>query len=231
MARPRRTVTHPARGVTVLRRPYRGPDGKIRYVATWTIRVWVRGEETIVNTGLRTLEAAEHAALQLRDDLERAAVGIRPPERVTIGALVDEYERELARRGSSTDHVARTGRYCRAVLALARAPADVTPQLVREGLERIEGAARTRNAHRTAVRALFAWLVREGRFEGANPAEAVRPVRVVDDAPARRALSLEELARLLEAAPLERRLAYAAAAMTGLRRAELNALRWSDLDL
>lgn len=45
----------------------------------------------------------------------------------------------------------------------------------------------------------------------------------------RRCLGTAELSRLLDVAPPHRRIVYFTAAYTGLRRAEMNALRWSDV--
>jgi integrase len=47
----------------------------------------------------------------------------------------------------------------------------------------------------------------------------------------RRGLTSDEMRRLLEIAPSHRRVVYLTAAFTGLRRSEMNALQWGDIDL
>jgi len=76
----------------------------------------------------------------------------------------------------------------------------------------------------------FNWLIRQGKWDKRNPC-------VVVDLPShesvyeRKALSLREIGYLLEYVPRYRRLVYLVAATTGLRRRELAALRWDDIDL
>jgi integrase len=64
----------------------------------------------------------------------------------------------------------------------------------------------------------------------ANPLEHVR--KVSNDLPGnfRRALSVDEINRLLSAAPAHRGTIYQTILYTGLRRQEINGLRWGDFD-
>ena len=84
------------------------------------------------------------------------------------------------------------------------------------------------------VRALFATAVEEGLIRH-NPASGIRlPARrSVDETDGAhvRALTPDELARLVEATPPEWRLLIRFIAYTGLRIGEVVALRWSDVDL
>jgi integrase len=64
-----------------------------------------------------------------------------------------------------------------------------------------------------------------------NPLEFVRPADLRGSRACRRALTVDEVRLLLEAAPPERRVLYLTVLYTGLRRKELNLVRWGDFDL
>lgn len=64
-----------------------------------------------------------------------------------------------------------------------------------------------------------------------NPLKYVERVDTRGKAQFRRALSQDEVRRLLTAAPHFRAVVYLTAIYTGLRRNELNQLRWGDLHL
>ena len=110
--------------------------------------------------------------------------------------------------------------------------------LTADGLERYmralvdDGrAARTANFARQIAVAFASWCVRTGRWE-------VNPLAVVpklddqrDRRRVRRPLSDDELARLLEVAEARgRRAWYLAAVLAGLRKGDLQRLRWCDVD-
>ncbi len=99
-----------------------------------------------------------------------------------------------------------------------------------QGLKTNGLSARTINASRAAVVAFVNWCVKSGRM-------AENPLRIIpklderkDRRRVRRAMSNDELIRLLDAAG-PRRLVYLTAAMTGLRRGELRKITWGDIDL
>ena len=85
-------------------------------------------------------------------------------------------------------------------------------------------------AYRVAAHAFFAWLVRENKTSS-NPVSKVARVRPGEPTRTRRALTAEELPRLLTASPPHRSVCYRVAATTGLRRSELASLTWVDVDL
>jgi integrase len=80
------------------------------------------------------------------------------------------------------------------------------------------------------VRALFATAVEEGLIRS-NPCAGLRLPGSSTAADARRALTEEELAHLLDETPERWRLVVRFLAQTGLRVGELIALRWEDVDL
>lgn len=89
---------------------------------------------------------------------------------------------------------------------------------------------KTRNEYLTAASALMGWLIKR-RMIPANPLTAVEKVAMYGEKTlVRRALALEELAQLLMVAG-PRKVVYLVAAKTGLRRGELEKLKWGDVVL
>ena len=206
---------------------YREPTGR-------KVRVRLEGRD---GRPLRDERVAKLAAAELTRRLELGSVGV---ERHTATRarrpldLAEDYVKELARLGRAALHVSTTRTRLRRVLGDFSRVEDVTPETVRETLVRLSEAhgfgPKTQNYHRLALSAFFAWLIKEGRW-GANPVASVP--RAAEDEPEtpRRALTAEELEALLAATPEPRATVYRVAATTGLRRAELRALRWVGLDL
>ena len=168
--------------------------------------------------------------------LEMAGAGLDSHDETAamdVGALVAEYEQELVRRRSSPSHVKHTLHRVKNVLGRARSLTEVTPARIRKSLLRIGSkglTAKTVNGYRVAVSGFFGWLLQEGRWP-TNPVLQVKRVREVESKRPRRAFTTAELRRLFEAAPADRAACYRMAATTGLRRSELRALTWADVDL
>ena len=78
-----------------------------------------------------------------------------------------------------------------------------------------------------AMRSLLHWLERR-QLVAVDPLKHVSKIPVVREVPHRRALSVEEVQRLVLAAPRQRGLVYLTAFYLGLRRAEMAGLKWGD---
>src|SRR5258708_3490112 len=77
---------------------------------------------------------------------------------------------------------------------------------------------------------LLQWMERQ-QLIIANPLKHAGKITNRNPKAYRRALSLEQICKLLAVSPLNRALVYLTALYTGLRRAELNGLKWEDFDL
>ena len=112
-----------------------------------------------------------------------------------------------------------------------RVLADVTARSFCEWRARCELSAKTLNDLLAAMATFLHWLEHQ-RYTVENPLKHVQRIDTRGRGQQyRRALSAEELRKLLEAAPHYRRMVYLLAAFTDLRRAEMKALRWSDIEL
>ncbi len=214
----------------------RDRHGVLRPCGVWWTDVVVAGTRYRRSLGVRDKHAAQVLEAELIRKLELEAAGL-PVENGTADAkpsvLIGEYERELQRRRCSVVHVRKSIQRAEVLLNGSKRLADVTPAKIRGALDRLslgEASPRTVNAYRLALSGFFNWLVREGRWP-TNPVRQVAAVKVNGATRMRRALTERELARLLDAAPSARALVYRVAATTGLRRGELAALTWADIDL
>lgn len=248
MAKKSAKRVNPEPGVTVFQRTYRNAAGELVATSTWTARIWIRGHEHKIPTKFRDQSAAVRWALDQRSKLERRAAGQEDFDdagETPVKELVTEFRRMLEGQKLSVSHVERTDAMLRAMLKGVRSLAEVTPQKVRERLREIEAtpaeglrghhkrqrSAKALNRYRWALGAFFKWLVEEDRW-AQNPVAKVKAAKE-GDTDADRALRLEEARALLlaETTRPERRAVYALAIMTGLRKGEINALLWRDLDL
>ena len=211
-------------------------DGAQREGRVWWMDAVVCGRRVRKSLGLRDRHAAQIRATEIVRAMELRASGLpvaEDPADLDPRRLVADYEQELVRRRSAPQHVARTCQRVRDLLGRATRLGDVTPERIRRALAALTArglSPQTVNGYRTALRSFYAWLVREGRWPE-NPVVQVSRVRPGEPSRERRALTPEELARLLERAPPHRSLCYRVAVTTGLRRSELAALRWRDVDL
>jgi integrase len=215
---------------------WRAPDGSEREGKVWWWDAVVAGKRYRESTGVRDRHAAEVMAAEAVRRLELRAAGLAMPDdpkNLTAAALVEEYEAELNRRKSAPQHVQRTVQRLRDLMATTKHLSDVTTERLRTALKRVADTgvcAKTVNAYRVAANGFFRWLIAEERWES-NPVVSIRRVREAETARPRRALTQDEVARLVAAAPPHRAVAYQLAATTGLRRSELAALTWADVDL
>lgn len=190
-----------------------------------------------IRRSLRTGDRREAARREreILDAIDRDALGLRAraSRSPLVEELVIEFEAELRRKGRSEEHIVDTLRSVARLAAFADVlrVGDWTPAALERGLGCFaDRSARTRNKMRGHVNTFFRWAIRTGRTTSRNPVDAVEALPSQPKRRERRALTTDELAELLRTAPEPRSLIYRVAATTGLRRAELNRLRASDVD-
>ena len=91
-------------------------------------------------------------------------------------------------------------------------------------------SGKTVNDLLASAKTFFDWLESQRMFEE-NPLKDAKRVDTRGKKQYRRGLTLDEIDRLLSVSPLFRAVVYLTAIYTGLRRKELNELRWGDLHL
>ncbi len=191
--------------------------------------------------GVADKEVANEIAREFRREWEAELQGILLPKAIRSGAKkplrehLDDYLSDLRQRGKSGRRdkgIKQTeSRLMRLVAECAwQFPANVTPDSFVTWRSAQQGLSpRTLNHYLQELLTFLNWLERNGRIT-INP---LRTVSKVDESGRqtrqRRALSDDELARLLAVAPEYRRLVYLTAARSGLRYQELRALEWRDI--
>jgi len=139
------------------------------------------------------------------------------------------------------EQIGRTDEYTRHVEARVKALArecdwtrmrDITAESFKTWRKNKVASPKTLNEYLNAACGLVKWFDKCNGRTGWNPLVCVEWIngkgRETFD---RLTLTVEEARALLKAAPAERGLAYAMAMYTALRRGELEALRWHDVDL
>jgi integrase len=241
----------------VIRRKYRGPDGKLRTCRNYTIQWRDAAGQIRRMDGGPDKGAAKQRAAAMEKALARGETGMINPFKVhKARALADhlkEYVADLRATG-------RDDMYCynaeRRLTILAdgcgwKSLGDVesnsflrwresqrAADSTRRGRMGAKASAATLNQYLDTARAFTNWCAQNGRMEGVPVrgklvALALASVAKVEGPKVRqrRALTDEQVSALLAAATAERRIVYRVAIATGLRRAELEALQWGDVQL
>jgi integrase len=180
-----------------------------------------------------------------------------------LSKLLADYEDHHKQQGTAQRHRTQVLARLRGAFAASGASysVDVTAANVEKHLGQLgkEGkGARTRNSHLASLKAFFNWCMQTKRL-GENPAASLHLVKESEDKRrVRRALSADEVARLVTAAAerpvhvrrnqkvrkatrkqleearrtgLQRALTYKILFETGLRVGELREVTWADVDL
>lgn len=172
------------------------------------------------------------------EELENELLGFGKPRAMRdaaalpIGDMLTDYRSELEARGRGAKHASATFHGITRVCGDCgwKRLGDVTAEGFGKWRARHDMAPKTSNEYLAMVSAFFTWLERNGRWQG-NPMKTVVKAETRGrQRRERRALSDDEITRLVESSG-RRGVVYLVASFTGLRRAELKALDWSDVHL
>ncbi len=235
---------------TVFKRGGKGP---------WIIQ-WYdhKGDRREMSSRTTDKRRAEQLAQKLESDkllrktgiIDAATDGFVQHRKSPLGEHLADYLADLAHRGCNPRHVRTVEiqlnrmiddigakhltdlepiKVARHLRALRSVPVKQLREESSEEKQRTIGP-RTVNAVRSAVIAFLNWCVRTGRLAH-NPCQHLPKVdETKDQRIKRRALTTEELARLVHSSG-RRGLVYLVAAMTGLRMKEMRSITWGDVDL
>jgi integrase len=233
---------------------------------TWWADYAEDGRRMRQSLGTPFVADARLAAAKTEQRLRRKAIGIEDAQAEHAARPIDDhivaFKVTMEARGVTKKHVKLTIKHLHdAVAAMtAKRVADLDLAAASRWLKEAQAegkSARTVNARAQSLRAFGRWMA-ETRRAVHNPFLGLHRLNVAADRRrTRRALTIDETAKLLEAArrrPLadadrngydlkpatrtklrtrgeHRALLYAVAVGTGVRRGELSRIRWSDLDL
>jgi integrase len=223
--------------------PKRGPKrgrGK-RSLVNYRGRYRLPGERKINDVPLLTTDkaVAEKRLREMVREKEQEAAGLIAPRAVRATATMDIsdlialYCDDLRAREYSKVYVGNNGYRLRKLVCECNwtVVTDVrADSFIAWRSQHGKLAPSTLNQYLVMLSAFFEWLIRSGRWTF-NPVKSVGRVKTEGrERRKRRALTDDEVERLFEICG-ERRTVYLAALLTGLRRGELNALRWCDVHL
>ena len=222
--------------------------------ASWTARYFDHeGRRRTRSTGTTDKAAAERilagwlaaAALRREGVIDARTDGYAQADQRPIADHLSDYRADLLNRGRTKQHAHETHALAARITTLARVDrlSALTADRVASALGTLadEGKSqRTRDKGLRAVKGWSRWLVQSHRI-AADPLASLRGSKITDRERTRRALTVDESARLIDAAERgapwrglsgrDRAALYRIALGTGFRRGELASLTPADFDL
>ena len=190
-------------------------------------------------------KTAERIAKKLEADAALVREGVRNPseeralaaKNVELSEHIEEYIRQCEAAGHDAQHMLQVRSHLEKLTGeegLTRL-SELTIDAVSRNLgkfKRLDRSARTVNSRRQIVVAFANWCVKTERLQSHSLARIPKLDETSDRRRVRRALTDDELERLLAVATERgRRTWYLAASLTGLRRKELKELTWGSINL
>ncbi len=196
----------------------------------------MRGKK-FVSLGTSDKQVAEKKAAEFLQELQQERAGVIPAKSLReegkkpLGELMESYVRDLRTSGRDAMYCYNVEKRLSKLLAWCKwnAVSDITAPTFQAWRDAQDLAPKTLRDYQDAMMAFLRWL----KAMGLPSTDALSRVRRMETKGRarrnRRAYTLEEVGKLLNVAGV-RRLGYLAAFFTGLRRAELAALEWGDLE-
>ncbi|WP_438482561.1 tyrosine-type recombinase/integrase [Oleiharenicola lentus] len=220
-------VFKPKRVVDGIRQERKNYSGKLK------LDTWAKPKVFSLQTGDRRI--AEMKLQELAKDFEKEALGLLPARTVRaalnepLSELLKNFMVDLRAKGRSAGTLRKYhgtlkilfARLNWSELRAVNAKAFVTWR-AQSGL-----SGKSVNDLLANAQGFFRWLCNQRQLVE-DPLSHVQRVDTRGKMPCRRALSPEQFAELLRVSPLHRAVVYALALYTGLRRKELNQIRWVD---
>ena len=215
-------------------------NGEIKEAVNWSGRLRLPWETVVSTIALNTSDkrVALHKLLKEADGREKEHNGILPPKPVREAAarplteLLGEYLAELESRARTPRTLRKYRNTLRKLFERCQwqKVQEVTARSFCQWRNHCGLSGKTSNDLLACATSFFDWLERQ-RMLSENPLKHVERVDTRGKSQYRRALTPEEVRRLLTVVPHIRAVVYVTAIYTGLRRSELNQLRWGDLHL
>ena len=220
----------------------------------WYYRFTDSHGRRVMRKGCPDRRETESMATMAEAEASKIRVGLIDPKIGTYAAHearpltehLAEFHAFLTEKGSTAQHASLSRNRIARIIALARTKriSDLAPSRVQSALKAIrDGGVSLRSVHHytRAIKAFSRWLWRDGRAREDSLAHLTSPNPDADRRHERRALTADELARLIDAAERgkvvlrvagrERAMLYCVATGTGFRANELRSLTPESFDL
>jgi integrase len=216
-------------------------DGKRVRAKTYSGRYRLDGDlrDTEVPLGVTDKQVAQSKLADIVLQVQMERQGLAAPSRqvetasAPLKVLVREWVNDLAAKGRKPHYYGIMEKFMGVLMRECpwSTVADIRPESFNGWRNRnLHKSAKTLNEYLGCARAFLNSLVKAGRLPS-NPLLSVEKTetrgRKVRD---RRPLTHAEFLGLMEVAPFERKIVYAVAYYTGLRRDEVDSLVWGDFD-
>lgn len=226
--------------IATIFRPKRRRNGKLVTSRLYRGRYRLHETGKIFDVALGTTDkrVARQKLEQIIREQELKEAGLLPqkPEQqaaqVPLKTHLEDYERDLLALKRDPRHVLQTRCCVRRLMDECgwNYASDINADSFQTWRAKQVLSPKTLNGYLVAVRALLNWMERLERIEKNPLAKVQRIENRGATVRKRRAFTDDEISRLITAVP-ERKVIYLTAVYTGLRRGELEQLRWGDLHL
>lgn len=221
--------------------PSRTRNGKVTKSQIWYGEYMLEGDAQPTRLSLRTKDKriAQKRLAEIVRQAERERANLVLPRTLVEAAAkpvsehIEDYLRDLRSTGRAKEYTRQISARLRRLQSEIgwKILKDMTPESFIAWRDRQKMSPATKNHFHDAVRGFANWLLDHRRME-VNLFLPIKRAQIPKGSRGNhRSLSVDEVRRLIAAAPSERALVYLLAVTTGLRHAELRRLNWVDIRL